>query len=165
MVRVHQRSRRMHYEWQRLEHSRRRRFRAAEYLGTDPCAPLTVEARVAVESGEAFISAGGGMPALWLTPDQIGAQLAGGQVNWYPADLSEFQTVRLAVDSSGGSSVWMDGVLLCSAVSSYVNTQTRGPQFGAEFDTASNSYWDYVAYSNAFLPVPEPSSVLPLAAD
>ncbi len=85
-----------------------------------------------------------------------------GYANTYSVDLSEFQTIRVALDGEGGAFVWLNDAPLYSSTSSHGDVQQADAQFYAYPGSPSSSYWDYVAYSSAFLPVPEPPSPLAL---
>ena len=126
--------------------------------------PVTLEARVRVAAGDgtALIA---GTPTfytiVWLYSDRIDVKFVPTAPTTYEADLSQFRTVRIATDSSGQSFVWLDGVLLAKGSTSMGNQ--GDVLFGSNSRSGVNeSYWDYVAYSNAFLPIPEPSSLLAL---
>jgi hypothetical protein len=126
--------------------------------------PITMEARVRVTDGVAGFWAGTGSYCVFVTLflDHIHAAALGGSISAdYSADLSAFRTVRIATNSQGLSFVWLDGDLVMR------DTTTRaGNNTDLSFHTygPSVSYWDYVAYSQEFLPVPEPSSVAAILA-
>ncbi len=79
------------------------------------------------------------------------------------ADMTSFHTVRIAIDAQGQAYVWMDQTLIAQGL-----THVAGPGavgFGGSSENGEGvSYWDYVAYSHSFEPVPEPSSLLALLA-
>lgn len=80
----------------------------------------------------------------------------------YQADLTQFRVIRIAIDSEGKSYVWLDSAQLSSGITTSGQQGELG--FGSVSTTGVNeSYWDYVAYSNAFLPIPEPPALLALA--
>ena len=136
-----------------------------------PAVPLTVEARVSVASATAknavrlAATTMGFSTFVSLYPDRLVASFssrADAHEAVYLADLAAFRTVRIATDSSGHSCVWVDGVLAAEGWTS--EGYQGGIMFGAGSTTGtSESYWDYVAYSKEYLPVPEPSSLIALA--
>ncbi|HET6453420.1 MAG TPA: PEP-CTERM sorting domain-containing protein [Armatimonadota bacterium] len=132
--------------------------------------PITSEARLMVagasetDTVQMLVSNLSFSTLLAFTPSQISVQFDWQEQSWlsFPADLSHYRTVRVATDSQGNSYVWLDGNLLT------VGTTHVGGQgsmyFGAiGYAPTSESYWDYVAASPEFLPIPEPSSLLALA--
>ncbi len=135
--------------------------------GMPASGPLTVEVRVRVESGEATLLLQDASYSTWvyMLPNELQILFYPDQLSTYPVDLSQFQAVRVGTDTQGDASVWVDNVLLCSGKVPGGNPQEPGVvAFGAPYGSASSSYWDYVAYSAAFLPVPEPSCITALAA-
>ena len=127
--------------------------------------PLTVEARVRVPNGDGTVLYAG-TPTFYtlalLYSDRISVSFAPSPYATYTADLSLFRTIRIATDSQGQSYVWLDGDLLAQGLTSMGN---QGDVLFGSISAAgvNESYWDYVAYSNDFLPVPEPASLLALA--
>lgn len=82
----------------------------------------------------------------------------------YYSDFTTSRTIRLAYAGVSRAHVWVDAQPAFSWVCG------TGGQDGINFgsytyigDAAFDSYWQYVAYSKEFLPVPEPSSLLALA--
>lgn len=131
--------------------------------------PVTVEARVRVASGEGvFLAAGetGFGTQLSLYSDHFQAWFGGMSPAPppYTINLSVFRTIRIATNSQGQSYVWVDGLLVAQGDAN--TPQSGSVAFGAGGYSGylGDSYWDYVAYSNAFLPIPEPSSLLALLA-
>lgn len=130
---------------------------------------LTVEARLRVAAGDSAALMAGS-PTFWtyvrLSPDQIALSFVYSPERTYQVDMSSYHTFRIATDAAGRSYVWLDGSLLAGGVTTVGFQGNIG--FGClpsvNLPDASESYWDYVAYSNAFLPVPEPSSLLALGA-
>jgi len=83
----------------------------------------------------------------------------------YYDDFTSFRTIRLACDGVSRACVWVDDQPAFSWL--YGTGGQDGINFGSytyTSDAAFDSYWQYVAYSKAFLPVPEPSSLLALFA-
>jgi len=76
-------------------------------------------------------------------------------------DLTQFHTIRLAVTSTTFW-VWADGSQVFSG--DVVGGGQQYLYFGGPDlpDATSDTYWQYVDYSNSFVPVPEPSSLLAL---
>lgn len=128
--------------------------------------PLTVEVRVRVIDGNSTILYTGTpsyTPYLQLYSDHLAAHLNYSTFT-YVTDLSSFRTIRLATAAHNGSYtsyVWVDGVLAVQGTALPGGNQ-RDVLFGAPWSGTGDSYWDYVAYSPEFLPVPEPSSLLGL---
>jgi len=126
-------------------------------------APVTLEARFRVTSAIAWRYAwlGAGTPSFMtsaeLYTDKAVSYVYGGALT-YPADLTLFHTLRIATASTGDSFLWLDGQLIAEGLA------LPGCQVGISFGSqpAVDSYWDYVAYSADFLPVPEPSSLAAL---
>jgi len=128
--------------------------------------PLTAEARVRVLSGNSallYLGTPSYTPYLELYADRVEINFGYGVQQTCQTDLSQFRTIRMAIDASGKSYVWLDGALVAQGTSRPGGNQDY-LMFGAPWSGASESYWDYVAYSAAFLPIPEPSSLLALAA-
>ena len=129
-----------------------------------------MEARVRVDSGEAFMSIENAYSNVDvdMSPSQLQVTYwtsPHSQVNTYAVDMSQFQTIRVAVDTGGDWFLWLDNALLSSGISTSGNVQEESFSFGGNYGSASSSYWDYVAYSKAFLPVPEASSVCRLPVE
>lgn len=80
----------------------------------------------------------------------------------YWADMSIFRTLRVAVNAGGEFYVWLDQALVAQGTS---NASGQGIiTFGSKArEGLSRSYWDYVAYSASFVPVPEPSTLFSLS--
>lgn len=128
-------------------------------------APVTAEAKVRVASGSAGLSIRTSTYAthVSLFVDHIDVTFFPGTAVTYSADMSGFRTLRVATSAQGHSYVWLDGELLCQGLTS--SGLQGGLMFGSiSYAGLSESYWDYVAYSNAFLPVPEPSALVALLA-
>ena len=58
--------------------------------------------------------------------------------------------------------VWLDETEIFSGLA--VDSWQNGVTFGSSYRATLESYWDYVAYSKEFNPVPEPSSLLALGS-
>lgn len=151
-----------------------RYFREGDRINGAP--GLTVEARVNVVSASPYYSwdyavgfggstdGGGAYVGLW--PDKIGTRFgADNNLTFHSLEPTGFHVVRLAIDSNARTfTVWVDKVQVFAGNQSGSGL-TGGVWFGTSWsvgDTAE-AYWDYVAYSKQFLPVPEPSSILALA--
>ena len=97
---------------------------------------------------------------LQMSPNQLQVQFYPGQANVYSSHVRIPNHPHcdrpVALHLSGGQLLVSFGCMLPS-------TQWWDVYFASASGTASSSYWDYVAYSDAFLPVPEPSSMLALA--
>ena len=130
-----------------------------------PLSPITMEARVRVASGWGT-TVDVGTPSfrtlVSLYPDHVEASFSYGGWATYSADMTAYHTIRVATDSQGRSYVWLDGAEIAQGVTTVGN---QGAVSFGGFSVAglSESYWDYVAYSAAFLPIPEPFSLLTLA--
>lgn len=126
--------------------------------------PLTMEARVRVTSG--WIALYAETPSfatvVGMSPDQVSILASSHNPSATRPVSSEFHTIRIATDEQAQTYVWVDGVFV---VHDTANLRYQGniSFFGS---CPSDSYWDYVAYSNAFIPlaIPEPSSLLALLA-
>lgn len=130
--------------------------------------PITSQARVRVagasDLGSVFLHATNGKVGTLLSffPGELRISFGWGPDTWlsFPADFSSFHTVRVAIDSQDSSFVWLDGELLAEGVA---HSSQGAMIFGAySVPGTSDSYWDYVAASPEFLPIPEPSSLLAL---
>jgi hypothetical protein len=149
-----------------------------EGTGMSAGMPVTVEARVRalaaanpVHSQEYAVgleaSAYGGSAVIGLWPDKVGTHYGAGVEQWtyYPVDLTQFRTFRIAVDTGAHYyRVWMDGEEI------FAGPLWQSTLFGVHFgsshytgEATSDSYWDYVRYSKEYLPVPEPSALMALA--
>jgi hypothetical protein len=122
--------------------------------------PVTVEARLQVlpcSFGDATLQIGtyGTTSAVIIRPDHMGS---------YYDDFTTLRTVRFAYDGSGWDYVWVDGQLAISSKAPPWK-QSGGTPAGVFFGSGScDSYWQYVAYSKEFLPIPEPCSLAALLA-
>jgi hypothetical protein len=136
-----------------------------EAWAIDKFVPVTMEARVRITptsgNGAAVMSvetrSGGGR--LMIYPDRLEADCP----TVFYADFTAFRTVRLAYDGARNAYAWVDNQPALS-------WNTGGPgqngvNFGSYWGTQPyDSYWQYVAYSKQFLPIPEPSSLAALLA-
>lgn len=125
--------------------------------------PLTMEARLRIAGGQANMEVGSPSftTLLSLSTNRIDVSFEQLSSQTYYADMTAFRTIRVATDAQGESYVWLDGTLVAHGITNI------GNQGNIAFGTASmtgrsESLWDYVAYSDAFIPVPEPSSLLAL---
>ena len=128
--------------------------------------PVTLETqmRVTEASGNApgiTIQTGSIFVDLYVYPDHI---VNNGMS--FNGDFTTFTTIRLGCDGQGNVYTWVDGQL---AISYYQSPSSGGGQngisFGSDYRGGSfDSYWQYVAYSKEFLPIPEPSSLVALLA-
>jgi hypothetical protein len=94
---------------------------------------------------------------LWT--DHISMAYGDGTSVWsYAVDMTQFHVIRVALESSAESWIWLDGNLL------YSGPALGGGQGDFTFggNTNSDAYWQYVDYSNSFVPVPEPPSLVAL---
>ena len=126
--------------------------------------PLTVEARVRIVYGEGTAIVAG-TPAfatgLWLYSDRVDVYFQPQRASTYPLDLSQFRTIRIAMDSQRRSQVWIDDFLLVQGITFFSNQ--GDVTFGSLSNLGTNqSQWDYIACSAEFLPIPEPSSLMAL---
>ena len=126
--------------------------------------PITLETRMRVTEASnnapgITIQTGSIFVGLYIYPDHIvnnGMSFSG--------DFSTFRTIRLACDAQGNVYTWVDGQLALSYYQSTSGGGQNGIAFGSNYREGSfDSYWQYVAYSKAFVPVPEPSSLLALS--
>lgn len=148
------------------------RFYREGSFGLEYPTDLTVEARVKIVSasskvsyvpvlGFGITSSAGSYVGLWT--DKIGVRYGdSNETTFYSVDMTQYHTIRLATRNSDSSVVvWVDGI---QALAGQANggSGDGGVEFGMTpyvTDTA-DSYWDYVAYSKAYSPVPEPSTLL-----
>ena len=87
------------------------------------------------------------------------------QYREYAVDMTQWHTFRIALTSDNWSYVWMDGGLIFSGFSGYPPGYGQdGVAFGTSYRSTADIEWDYVRYSKEFLPIPEPASLLALAA-
>lgn len=128
--------------------------------------PITMESRVRVTGGseQSFVGIGTASfsTGLSLYPGYL-------QVNFdygnppvtYSTDMTVFHTLRLAINAQGQAYVWLDQTLVAQGIT---NVGGQGiVSFGGSTESGlGQSYWDYVAYSQSFVPVPEPSSLAAL---
>lgn len=107
----------------------------------------------------------GSNAAVYLWPDRTGARYPGeNPFRTRLVDMTEYRTIRLALDSGTYFRIWLDEELI------FASTTTGGRRGTGVYFTAgiskyatSDSYWDYVCYSLEYLPVPEPAGLLALA--
>ena len=131
--------------------------------------PLTVETRMRVLStnnGQADITIGtySGWVNISISPNRVLVTDRYYQAHTFGHNLTAFHTIRLAYDGGGGAYLWVDAHLALSWAVPPWSPGTGYPQ-GVLFGSySSDSYWQYVAYSKEFLPVPEPSSLAALGA-
>jgi len=140
--------------------------REAEAIGSG--VPMTLEARMRVSAsahGSAGLSIGtySGYLTLDVFPDHMVIRDQYYQQCTFDADfITEFHTIRLAYDGNTEGYVWVDGLRALSWTT-LAWPWTLGPPDGVRFGSyLADSYWQYVAYSKEFIPVPEPSSLAAL---
>jgi len=135
--------------------------------------PVTMEARMRVVSDSdplnrhwttvMSIQTRDAYTLLSIHPDHLRAYEYGSGELAYGTDFASYRTIRLALDPSNRVYAWVDGQLAFSFSVPHSGGQ-GGVLFGAGSpEGMSDSYWQYVAYSKQFLPIPEPSSLLALA--
>lgn len=130
--------------------------------------PITMEARVHTTSGSDVSYMAIGTPSFststYLYPGylQVFFDYSNLPVT-YSGDLTTFHTVRVAISAQGQCYVWLDQTLVAQGVT-HVGGQGTVSFGGSSESGLGQSYWDYVAYSNAFFPIPEPSSFLALGS-
>jgi len=142
-------------------------YYARESWAIDAGVPVTMEARVCVSSGAPVISiqTKGCYISLTICSDRLETRGWYDGLLTYDGDFTTFRTIRVAYDGSDQAYVWVDG----QQAFSWALPIGAGGQDGISFGTAhiasvsSYSLWQHVAYSKAFLPVPEPSSLATLA--
>ncbi len=139
--------------------------------------PITLEARLRVASeggatADAYpvvlaVSTNGyglGRAFVSISPTALATKY-GYDAEWQvvPFDARAFHVYRIALAGNGTFSIWADGALVFAGAAT--TAHQTGIHFGANLseDLVSDSYWDYVRYSNEYLPVPEPSGLLALA--
>ena len=132
---------------------------------------LTIEARVKVLSQTApvyppFASGsvfGGESPGVRvfvnMASDGIWGYYGDNNSMWsYSVDMTGFHVIRAAWNDTKIFHIWLDGNEVFSG-----SAMPRGQGwvgFGSNsLSATSDSYWDYVRYSQEYLPVPEPSSL------
>ncbi len=131
--------------------------------------PVTVEARVrtAASSGgaaELLIRTYGREAVVGIFPDHIVASGRYSQAHTFWQDFTSFRTIRIAYDGAATAFVWVDNLLALTYEAPF-HSALSGTPGGVSFGCySSDSYWQYVAYSHSFEPVPEPSSLLALLA-
>ena len=125
--------------------------------------PITLETRVRVLSGTSPATVEISTPRSGLGLELWADMITSGPTSW-PVDMTEFHTIRMAMNSDNQYWVWLDGAQILSGTS--ISGSQTGMIFGSSMfpQGTADSYWDYVAYSKQFLPVPEPSSLLALLA-
>jgi len=131
--------------------------------------PVTMEVRMRAATSSSTVqyisiqtrSAGA---VLEIYTDHLWAPDWGGQgpVTFY-GDFTTFRTIRLAYDGGTRVYAWVDNQLALSW-----GLSGSAGQDGVNFSSysaaaSSGSYWQYVAYSKEFLPVPEPAALTALA--
>ena len=140
-----------------------------ECWAIDRGVPVTMEARmwVAAFSGAPRLSiqTQGCYADFFIYPDHLSAH--DWNNGWIPiassGDFSTPRTIRFAYDGGSRAYVWVDGQMALSFALAPTNGQ-NGVTFGSYGGAASSdSYWQYVAYSKEFLPVPEPATLIALA--
>ena len=130
--------------------------------------PVTVETRMRASSSAhaAWLSLGtyGGATSIGIYSDRIVTSGMYGQpLVFLLTDPTAFHTIRMAYDGNGGGGVWVDNQFALSIVTHPWNW-TVGYPGGVGFGSyLTDSYWQYVAYSKEFLPVPEPATLTALA--
>ncbi|MCX6376357.1 MAG: PEP-CTERM sorting domain-containing protein [Armatimonadetes bacterium] len=140
-----------------------------EGYAIDAGVPVTVEARVRAaetSSGASRLSiqTKGCYASLLIYPDHIAAadHSAGGWVT-LSGDFTTFRAIRVAYDGGMRAYAWVDDEPAFSWGLSGSAGQD-GVNFGSCLGAGPcDSYWQYVAYSKQFVPVPEPSSLIALA--
>ena len=139
-----------------------------EGCAIDAGVPVTVEARMhvagtSVGAARVSVQTDSGSACLNVYPDHLAAvdYPAGGWVT-LSGDFTTFRAIRVAYDGGTRAYAWVDDQ---PAFSWGVPGQGQdGVNFGSDLGAGPcDSYWQYVAYSKEFLPVPEPSSLLALA--
>lgn len=128
--------------------------------------PVTMETRMRVSSSAhiAWLSLGtyGGATGISIYTDRLVTSDINGQPLVFSTDFTTFHTIRLAYNGDGGGALWVDNLFALPIVAHPWNW-TVGTPDGVRFGSyLSDSYWQYVAYSKEFLPIPEPSSLLAL---
>ena len=139
---------------------------ALEFSKGAKAGPITMEARVYVTSGSdvSYMTIGTSTFSTGVTlyPGylRVGFDYGNPPVI-YSADLTTFHTLRVAINAQGQSYVWLDQTLVAQGVT-HVGGQGGIYFGGSSVSGLGQSYWDYVAYSASFDPVPEPSSLATL---
>lgn len=137
-----------------------------EVWAIDAGVPVTMEARMSLAASSTEVplsiqtkSCGA---VVRVYPDHLATYLFGGSEVTFNYGFTTFRTIRLAYDGGSRMYAWVDNQLAFSW------TIWTGGQDGIYFGTYNSpsfdSYWQYVAYSKQFLPVPEPSCLLALLA-
>ena len=104
------------------------------------------------------------MVGFW--PDRVCVRIPGETWAYYPVDLTQFHTFRIAMNATPQPEhydLWMDGQHILTG--GFWGQALYGVYFGAYgagTAATSDSYWDYVRYSKEYLPVPEPSTLMAL---
>lgn len=132
--------------------------------------PVTLEARLRVASASSdgppvlSIQTLGIFTVMRVFTDKI--TVYDMKTGWlsYLGDFTDFRTIRIACDTQQNGFAWVDGDLALSWTLPATGGQ-NGISFGASGSAGPfDSYWQYVAYSKEYLPVPEPSSLVALGA-
>lgn len=141
-------------------------YYSRESLAIAAAVPVTMEVRTSVTqmsgNGAAVMSiqTKGAHASVYVYSDHLAAD---GPAGTFYGDFTTFHTIRLAYDGASRAYVWVDDQLALSWGLTGAGGQ-NGVTFGSYLGAGSyDSYWQYVAYSKQFLPVPEPSSLLALA--
>lgn len=130
--------------------------------------PVTMEARMCVQSamnGSASLAIGtySGYIPLSILSNRIVTGDVYNQTHEFWMDFTTLHTIRLAYDGNTEAHVWVDDQLALSWEVEPWPWSIGLPE-GVSFGSYStDSYWQYVAYSKEYLPVPEPSSLAALA--
>lgn len=144
----------------------------AYYVSTiDADVPVTMEARMrvaATSSGAPVLSikAKGIYDGIYAYSDHMAAY-ENASSSWvtFNQDFTAFRTIRIAYNGSNRLYAWVDGQLALSWQSFGGVMNGSGVMFGASGSSgAFDSYWQSIAYSNQFLPLPEPSPFLILGS-
>ena len=152
----------------RIQHVTGSSYYSREEWAISAGIPVTMEARMRVGASSIgaprlSIQTKGCYAYLKIYPDHLAAiDYSGGGSMIFSGDFTTFRTIRLAYDGNNRMYAWVDGQPAFSGGTGYSGQD--GVNFGSYLGVEPcDSYWQYVAYSKEFLPVPEPSSLLALA--
>lgn len=133
----------------------------------DKGVPVTAEASVRIASAYVVapclsIQTKGALLYIAVYTDHMEAS-PGVCGSWsFSGDFTSFRKLRIAYDGGSRAYAWVDQQLAFSWLLSGSAGQ-NGVSFGAHWGAGtSDSYWQSVGYSKAYLPLPEPSALLAL---
>lgn len=154
----------------RIQHTTGSSYYSKEAWAIDAGIPVTLESRMRVDASsigapQLSIQTKGCYVVLNIYADRLQVyDWASKSTMVSYGDFTAFQTIRMAYDGGTNVYAWVNN----QSTLSWTLSGSAG-QNGISFGTynsadAFDSYWQYVAYSKQFQPVPEPSSLLALGS-